>query len=95
MDVRLSFVCVGVNRVVNAMAWGSAGIAYGGHNMVVLYDAEVSGRTRRGGGGAAWRGGATARAPVHVRAGCLLVAGASYNCPSFDEASSRPSHLPA
>lgn len=44
MDVTQSYVSVGVNRVVNALDWGPDGlVAYGAHNMVVVYDPEVGG----------------------------------------------------
>lgn len=44
MEVTQSFVSVGVNRVVNALDWGPDGlVAYGAHNMVVVYDPEVGG----------------------------------------------------
>lgn len=42
MEVKQSYVSVGVNRVVNALDWGPDGlVAYGAHNMVVVYDPEV------------------------------------------------------
>ena len=43
MIVERDFVSIGVNRVVNALAWGGGGkIAYGGHNSVVIYDPEAA-----------------------------------------------------
>lgn len=43
VHVQQEFVSVGVNRVVGALAWGThGGVAYGGHNLVVLYDVNVS-----------------------------------------------------
>ena len=43
MAVEVSFTSVGCNRVVNALDWGYDGcIAYGGHNLVAIYDPKVS-----------------------------------------------------
>ena len=43
MAVEVSFTSVGCNRVVNALDWGHDGcIAYGGHNLVAIYDPKVS-----------------------------------------------------
>ena len=43
MAVEISFTSVGCNRVVNALDWGHNGcIAYGGHNLVAIYDPKVS-----------------------------------------------------
>ena len=43
MAVEISFTSVGCNRVVNALDWGHDGcIAYGGHNLVAIYDPKVS-----------------------------------------------------
>lgn len=40
----LDFVSVGVNRAVNALDWSEHGtVAYGAHNMAVIYDAEAGG----------------------------------------------------
>ncbi len=42
MNVSLDYISVGVNRVVNALAWGEhGGVAYAAHHMVALYDVEV------------------------------------------------------
>lgn len=42
VDVDLEFVAVGVNRVVNALAWSQhGGVAYAAHHVVILYDVEV------------------------------------------------------
>ncbi len=42
MDVALEHVSIGCERVVNNLDWGPSGlIAYGAHNLVVIYDAEV------------------------------------------------------
>lgn len=39
----IEFISAGCNRVVNALDWGDGNIlAYGAHNMVMLYDAVVS-----------------------------------------------------
>lgn len=46
MIVSREFVSIGVNRVVNSLAWGGGDgdglIAYGGHNSVVIYDPEAA-----------------------------------------------------
>ncbi len=37
------FTSVGCNRVVNALDWGPTGhVAFGGHNVVAIYDPAVS-----------------------------------------------------
>ena len=44
MIVDREFVSIGVNRVVNALAWGGQAdrVAYGGHHSVVIYDPEAA-----------------------------------------------------
>ena len=43
MEVLQEHVSAGCNRVMGPLDWGTNGlIAYGAHNLVVLYDAEVS-----------------------------------------------------
>ena len=44
MIVEREFVSIGVNRVVNALAWGGEAdrVAYGGHHTVVVYDPETA-----------------------------------------------------
>ena len=45
MKVETVFTSVGCNRVVNALDWGPSGhVAYGGHNVVAIYDPKVSRR---------------------------------------------------
>jgi hypothetical protein len=42
MEVGVEFVSAGCNRVVNALGWGDGNIlAYGAHNMLMLYDVVV------------------------------------------------------
>ncbi len=42
MEGTLDYVSVGVNRVVNALAWGQhGGVAYAAHHMIALYDIPV------------------------------------------------------
>lgn len=42
--LRPQFCSVGVNRVVHALDWGGSQglIAYGGHHLVCIYDAQAS-----------------------------------------------------
>jgi len=42
MKVSSLFTSIGCNRVVNALDWGPTGrAAYGGHNVVAIYDPRV------------------------------------------------------
>ncbi|KAG2449340.1 hypothetical protein HYH02_005495 [Chlamydomonas schloesseri] len=39
MEASIDYISVGVNRVVNALAWGEhGGVAYAAHHMIALYD---------------------------------------------------------
>ena len=42
MEVTQEHVSAGCNRVVGALDWGDSLVAYAAHNLVVVYDAEVS-----------------------------------------------------
>ena len=42
MEVTQEHISAGCNRVVGALDWGDSLVAYAAHNLVVVYDAEVS-----------------------------------------------------
>ena len=43
MEAQVVFTSIGCNRVVNALDWGPTGyVAFGGHNVVAIYDPAVS-----------------------------------------------------
>jgi hypothetical protein len=46
--VQPQFISIGVNRVVNALDWGTNElVAYGGHNTLVIYDPKVEAADHR------------------------------------------------
>lgn len=43
MEIEPVFISIGCNRVVYALDWGPGGhVAYGGHNVIAIYDPKVS-----------------------------------------------------